>query len=809
MTTWSESSTELSPSKHQGATTATHLSDTIKKAEPLRLSRRQLMFQKALGNVKVAAGRRVQRTKPQPHNQKIRDTANPIRKMRERRRPSDKGRRSTALALASHPVTEPCLVVPAFSIVGVAAALLLVQTVATAKEVARSSRGIESSLNETFVLPAHILAFDRALEEATDLTEAYINAHNTNSTSLVDYDDDDNDELAKEIERLTRVEEELGQLLCMADIDSRENEDQYLFGVRRDPDGHTFGVEVEAMNAIFQAIFEMPSDSESGNEEESSSLEKTESSFNVEDARKAVDTVMQRLKNEIPANGLKTLANLEKIQSKMKGDLLLLNHTTSPTCNLGIEDAVCFDIGLSTSSVSELTLNEVLHASSTSSKKECMIAQDCKKPRTPKNQSGGNIASEGSPYHSAPALKTTINLVDTTRAINANTLTQIRPVQGDNLFSSPDESNNTLGSSKQSWRRCRTIWDSLLSSGRGIEVQNLATPLKHFVLANNDAVAESQSVDIHETSPDNNSTASLEEDETFSSWSKSPMIGAFGSEGDLESVVDENPTEVSSKQVNDRVLIDSRLSLYWKSLLNNEENSSSNKRPESPGKIEKNVNHPSSSSSGRSEIVAQDDQLQAAERIPEISTCDTANLRIIAEGTQQDCNLETEDGIGVEAFLLEEYLPPPPAGIVSDISGSTDAEYTDSESTHWSMSMASSSLEGIGVADIAATSSMDESHSLPVSAVEISLQQSISSTTEAPAGDRDPARHPLEKAWSRKKLLQQNNSANGNNFYNVTETWKLLLATWTCQPKAGGRRKTGGNQVEEQLLSRLKGIQYY
>lgn len=205
--------------------------------------------------------------------------------------------------------------------------------------------------------------------------------------------------------------------------------------------------------------------------------------------------------------------------------------------------------------------------------------------------------------------------------------------------------------------------------------------------------------------------------------------------------------------------------------------------------------------------MAQDEQYESAGRIPEIATCDTANLHIVAEGTQQGYNLETEYGMGVEAFLLEEYLPPPPAGIVSDISGSTDAEYTDSESTQWSMSMASSSLEGIRLADIPSNSSMDGSNSLPVSAVEISFQQSISSSMEAPTGA--PAHHPLEKVWSRKKVSQQNKSNNGNDFSNVTETWKLLLATWTCQPKAGGRRKWDENQVEEQLLTRLKGIQYY
>ncbi|KAG7350522.1 hypothetical protein IV203_009882 [Nitzschia inconspicua] len=689
------------------------------------------------------------------------------------------------------------------------------------------------SLPETFlgdfVLPDYIASFDRFLDESTDLTAHYVDAHKESLPSLRHDDDTDDDGMTEEVLKLESAEEEVRIAIEKAQTEDDLGQDANKQSSCR----FEHSDEALVMDQVFNAILAMSMDSDSDGEDVSSIAE-TESSFNVQDARRAVETVIGRLKDLTPTNGSDTLEILSKIQDKMMRDLLLLSRASNqPTCPNSDEreETVWVEIGLTTSWVSALTLDDEFQLPENNRDDNPEEVQDktfgsCLKTketkellRKSKNLLGvvenvGEIQFAGMVERSPAAASYTQRRMpgDCERNEVTNKFGRIPEGVGEE---SSNGNNMGISNHRCYWRRRRTVGDSIRSATKSIQHEN-RTPLSFFVgveqreeLKTNQngslVLTESKTTETQDNCPPSTGT----ENGVDLAWSMSPVIDSMGSSSVGSK---ENDTKIATTGCHFAEVdpIRSQLLIYWQRFFKDPGTSSSKKCVEpclESGPDHEQQIRPAADSSCSKAIIDGNDPFAAAKRIPEVPN-DFHVLEIKEQASHQLEETCAEGEVGIEAFLLSSGTEEQHGdSIISDISGSTDAEYTDSESTQWSKSMASSSLEGIGFKQ---TSSC-ESLSVPVSAVKV-RRQSVAPETTANNGDRPF--HPMKEALNRrnapKKQQCEYTQFDKNSFCKISDIWGVLSASWKCStPAVNTPRNRERDKIEGELLKRLRGIKHY
>ncbi|KAG7357350.1 hypothetical protein IV203_002038 [Nitzschia inconspicua] len=678
-----------------------------------------------------------------------------------------------------------------------------------------------------FVPPEYIASFDRFLDESTDLTAHYIDAHKESLPSLRHDDDTDDDGMTEEVLKLESAEEEVRIAIEKAQTEDDLGQDANKQSSCR----FEHSDEALVVDQVFHAILAMSMDSHSDGED-LSSIADTESSFNVQDARRAVETVIERLKDLTPTNGSDTLKILSKIQDKMMRDLLLLsrasNQSTCPNSDER-EETVWVEIGLTTSCVSALTLDDEFQLPENNRDDNPEEVQDkpfgsCLKTKETKellrkSQNLLGVENVGEIQYARVVERSTADERRMPGDCEGNEIINKFGCVPDEVGKESSNGNNT-GISDHScyWRRQPTVWDSLLSATKSIQ-HGKRTPFSCFVgveqreeLKTNHngslVLTESNTTEAQDNCPPSVRT----ENGVDLAWSMSPVIDSMGSSSVRSK---ENATKIATTGCHfaDVDPIRSQLLIYWQRFLKDPGTSSSKKCVEPC--LESGPDHaqqirPVAESSCSRAFIEANNPLAAAQRIPEVPN-DFPVLEIREQASHQLEETFAEGEVGFEAFLLSSGTEEQHGdSIISDISGSTDAEYTDSESTQWSKSMASSSLEGIGFKH---TSSC-ESLSVPVTTVIKVGRQSVAPETKTNNGDRPF--HPMKEALNRRKTPKQQQSDSDytqfdkNSFCKISDIWGALSASWKCTlVVVNTPRNRERDKIEEELLKRLQGIKHY
>jgi hypothetical protein len=685
-----------------------------------------------------------------------------------------------------------------------------------------------------FVPPGYICNFEHALEETTDLSATYVNAHNSSKLSVAQELDDDNmeKELAnlESIELILRCDLELSaESWINASDQSRDRSEEPLTGYPRP----------EAVLSLHNSTHGLSSDINVISDDVS--LDWTESSFDVQDARRAVLSVMKRLKGQIPVHRQSILEKLGKMEERLLDDLDLISRG-SPLLHVPyqVSDAPVLpkwlEVCHSTSSISELTLmyasewqpsecNEVLseHWRSPLEQKKSTPT-----PRTPsalnevKPKSGDDIQAGGSP-----------GLFKSSRSTNdASNRDMDFSDKKKQECSRPSYAIDCENSNSHilHWRKRRSIWGSLLTSTE--YKANHRSVLAGFSRTK-ELVAGSS--DEHDTNRLNNSkhilrssdaraTCSMENDTStqktsaddsgeHSAWSIAPVIDSSWSSPVAATVCNDDVIAMSSANAYREIgsdCADSRVSMHRQS---------SSKHYYIPTKSTKGMGtteHYLSNDKGQSRGLAcfeLEDPEKASYinpsnmRKPTTGIIDVqANVSSTEICWQEEHRnfheLCSEGELGVEAFLL--YDEEGKKSSISDISGSTDVAYTDSESSQWSTSLESSSLEGIGFAD----SSESKLTSLPISVVRIGLKTAVSATKPM----NEDRRNPPKQACDRNdipRLKKCDTSVNRGVFPRLTDIRSAVVQSWKCTPTAKYTPELAQQQIEEELWERLRGIKHY
>jgi hypothetical protein len=685
-----------------------------------------------------------------------------------------------------------------------------------------------------FVPPGYIYNFEHALDETTDLSAAYISAHN-NSKRSVAHDLDD-ESVEEELANLESIEHNLRHDLELS-VKSWANTNEEL-GQDSDEPLNSYP-STDAVTSVLNAILAISCDFSSSQDD--GSLDKTESSFNVQDARRAVVSVVQRLKSQIPMNRQSLLENLERIQERMLDDLIEISRgSRTPAAPYPTSDdhdvEKWVEVRPSGSSISDVTMART-NESQEDLKKTLEHRKSIAALSNPSEEnkvipfSGENHRTRGSPKLFDFSTSTKLNSVyasDKDRYICSFRSTHERFHQ--NFSNNCDNVNPRI----LQWRKRRSIWGSLLAPTKykGNHRSVLAGFLRkkerrqsfksqNLVPGSTDEPCRNNDIELLRSS-NTQTTCSMEDigrtqkitGGENSTWSVAPVNNSLP----LASTPFNDDTIAASSECSHRPiggdLADSGNSMYWQSFLKNHNTcSTSNEVMDLTKLVWSDIEVPSGSLAGfELEHPKQNSPSKRSSLCDRLDTTkgmvdlyDNINGMGINEENFREIYLDGE--MGFEAFLLHDE-----GGMstsISDISGSTDVEYTDSESTLTSTE--SSSLEGIGFAD----TSGSESRSVPLSVVQIGLKTvastTVASTTVASTTEED-VRYPFEQACDRKdssRCESCETTVNQGLLERIFYIGTVVLNAWKCVPTADIPPEQAPLQIEEELLQRLQGIKHY
>lgn len=175
-----------------------------------------------------------------------------------------------------------------------------------------------------YIAPEYFQIFLKSLDETTDLTSDYINAHNR--TQLDDIENDD-DGMSEELNNLRFVIEiEIEKELI--EIDAQHSAEFSTDKLREKiPIDLEYMDSATATDAFYNAVAAMSSESSSP----SPSVASTETTFDVQNAREAVLKLVNQIQSQLPQkNHDKTPQDLPQVQQKIMNDLLILSQAPDP-----------------------------------------------------------------------------------------------------------------------------------------------------------------------------------------------------------------------------------------------------------------------------------------------------------------------------------------------------------------------------------------------------------------------------------------------------------------------------------------------
>jgi len=216
-----------------------------------------------------------------------------------------------------------------------------------------------------YIAPKYLQNFLKILDEATDLTPDYINAHKRYGLQGIENDDDG---MRDELENLRHIEKEIEKE--MAKIDSQHAAE--FVAKKRDEnfsDNLVWANGATTTDAFYNAVTAIISINSNLDEDDLSSTEDTETTFNVENAKEIALKLINQIHSQLPQRShFEKSRELPKVQQKIMNDLLTLSHkqefrtTSSYEISLNLSPSVSsigFDFEI------ESTINENIHGTST------------------------------------------------------------------------------------------------------------------------------------------------------------------------------------------------------------------------------------------------------------------------------------------------------------------------------------------------------------------------------------------------------------------------------------------------------------
>ncbi|KAL3909293.1 MAG: hypothetical protein SGILL_008141, partial [Bacillariaceae sp.] len=219
---------------------------------------------------------------------------------------------------------------------------------------------VDSESLTGYTPPVYIQQFEKELEEATDLTASFVDAHIR--TNFIDYDSDD-DGLEKETTRLSFVEREIFEELELVVVEtSMENYRKHSTKNVLKEDNGALNTRM-ASSAMYHAILAMSSNSST--DEDGSTLAASESTFDVQETRNAVFSAIQRIQGHIPVADHGIQLSLDQVQQKILNDLSQLDsssmpYTSSREISERSEDSLLIEVPMNASSVSDMSFDAQL-----------------------------------------------------------------------------------------------------------------------------------------------------------------------------------------------------------------------------------------------------------------------------------------------------------------------------------------------------------------------------------------------------------------------------------------------------------------
>lgn len=197
-----------------------------------------------------------------------------------------------------------------------------------------------------YIPPPFVQEFVKEVDELTDLTADYINAHS--SIPINDKISDD-DGMEEELFNLKWIEEELRRdiLAARLDIDELFSSEQ-LYKVRPETNLAVDSDRAEsgtATHSLYQNVFAIKSNTNNDDDDRSST--ETESTFDVQETRRAVLETVERIQAQLPPTHHLT-ESLPMMQRKLMNDLMLLSGAStkqSSTSNPSEENCYSIVVG--------------------------------------------------------------------------------------------------------------------------------------------------------------------------------------------------------------------------------------------------------------------------------------------------------------------------------------------------------------------------------------------------------------------------------------------------------------------------------
>jgi hypothetical protein len=189
-----------------------------------------------------------------------------------------------------------------------------------------------------FIVPEYIKNFLMSLDQATDLSQDYVNAHNrTKLDNCEDGNDDDNDGISEELRNLRCIEKDIGKEFIEIDA-------QYavqFFPDKIDPNDVESMYSTLATRAVYKVPLTMSSES---SDEEGSEVDTT---FDVQNTKASVAETMHRIHKQLPSHTCESTAqNLPQVQQKISNDLFTLSQSSSPSDHIFYESESSYEISL-------------------------------------------------------------------------------------------------------------------------------------------------------------------------------------------------------------------------------------------------------------------------------------------------------------------------------------------------------------------------------------------------------------------------------------------------------------------------------
>lgn len=193
-----------------------------------------------------------------------------------------------------------------------------------------------------FIVPEYIKKFLMSLDQATDLSQDYVSAHNRTKLDNYEDSDDDNDGVSEELRNLRCVEKDIEKELIEIDA-------QYAVQFPADKiNSNNAGYMDSALatRAVYNVLLAMSSES-SDEEGKDSCTEGTDTTFDVQNAKATVAEIMNRIHKQLPSHTYESTAqNLPQVEQKIMNNLFTMSQSSSPSDPIFYESESSYEISL-------------------------------------------------------------------------------------------------------------------------------------------------------------------------------------------------------------------------------------------------------------------------------------------------------------------------------------------------------------------------------------------------------------------------------------------------------------------------------